>query len=174
MTHIKVLDYTVSVQSLDKETINPTSSECASQIIELTPVIMRQIRGEMRLRTLPGLTLPQFRALGFLQRHPGSSLSDVATFLGLTLPSTSKLIQKFVTQKVVVRRGAKDRRRVCLSLTEKGTSALDQARLETRQKLAENLSSLSQKELSTVLAALRILSLAFSGGSTGVSISQTI
>ncbi len=162
------------MQSLDKETIKVTSSVSATQLIELIPIIMRRISSEMRLRTMPGLTVPQYRTLSYLQRHPRSSLSDVAAFLGLTLPSTSKLVQKFVAQKIVLRRDAKDRRRVCLSLTQQGAAALAKARLETRQKLMENLNSLTPEELATVTAALRILSSAFSGGGTGVNISQTI
>lgn len=162
------------MQSLDKETIKATSSECSAQLIELAPIIMRLIGSEMRLRTMPGLTIPQYRTLNYLQRHPQCSLSDVAAYLGLTLPSTSKLMQKFVTQKVVVRRVAKDRRRVRLSLTQQGTSALAQARLETRQKLAESLSSLSWEELALVSSALRVLSSAFSGGGPGVSLPQAV
>jgi DNA-binding MarR family transcriptional regulator len=79
-------------------------------------------------------------------------------------------VQKLVTQKVVLRRVARDRRRVCLSLTQSGITAIAQARLETREKLAENLSSLSQEELAMVSAALQVLSSAFSGGGAGVNI----
>jgi DNA-binding MarR family transcriptional regulator len=163
--------YNVNMQSLVKETNLPTlPSDCSAQLIEVIPVIMRRIRGEMRRRTMPGLAVPQFRTLNYLQEHPRASLSDVAAYLGLTLPSTSKLIQKLVTQKAVVRRGARDRRRVCLSLTQQGITALDQARLETQQQLAQNLSSLTQKELNVVSAALRVLNLAFSRGGAGVNI----
>lgn len=159
------------MQSLAKETILQTSpSDCSAQLIEITPVIMRRIRSEMRRRTIPGLSVPQFRALNYLQGHPRSSLSDVAAHLGITLPSTSKLVQNLVTQKVVLRRSATDRRRVCLSLTQQGISALNIARLETRQQLEESLKSLTQEELVTVSAALRILNKVFSGGSAGVDI----
>jgi DNA-binding MarR family transcriptional regulator len=162
------------VQSLDNETIKITSSECSAQLIELVPVIMRRIRGEMRLRTMPGLTVPQYRTLSYLERHPESSLSEVAAYLGLTLPSTSKLIQKFVDQKIVLRRDARDRRRVCLSLTREGKAALAKARLETRQELMEYLNSLTPEELAILSAALRILSSAFSRGGAGVGIPQTV
>ncbi len=162
------------MQSLDKETIKATSSSCSAQLIELVPIIMRNISREMRLRTLPGLTIPQFRTLNYLQRHPRASLSDVAAILGLTLPSTSKLVQKFVTQKVIQRRAASDRRRVCLSLTLEGAAALDRARQETRQKLMENLGSLTPEQLTTVEAALPILNAAFSGGAEGGDIPQTL
>ena len=159
------------MQSLDKETILSVSPlECSAQLVELTPVIMRRIRGEMRRRTIPGLTVQQFRTLNYLQLHPRSSLSDLAAHLGLTLPSTSKLAQQLVVQKVIVRRSATDRRRVCLSLTQQGITALDRARLETQQQLAQNLSSLTQKELDIVSDALRVLNLAFSRGGAGVNI----
>ena|ERR1035437_1587280 len=159
------------MQSLARETIikaNP--SDCSAQLLDVTPVVMRRIRSEMRRRTMPDLTVPQFNTLGYLKGHPRASLSDVAAHLGLTLPSTSKLVQHLVARKVVTRRSATDRRRVCLSLTQEGITALATARLETQQQLAESLSSLTQKELSAVSTALSILNMAFSGGSTGGSI----
>ena len=167
------------MQSLAKETVaqvkepvtRPSPSDCSAQLIEVTPLLMRRIRHEMRRRTMPGLSVPQFRTLNYLRRHPRSSLSDVAAHLGLTLPSTSKLVQKLVAQKVVLRRGATDRRRVCLSLTQEGITALSVAHLETRQHLADGLSPLTTKELATVSAALQILNAAFSGGSAIVDIS---
>jgi DNA-binding MarR family transcriptional regulator len=159
------------MQSLAKETIMPVSPlDCSEQLIELTPVLMRRIRSEMRRRTMPGLTIPQFRALNYLQAHPRSSLSDVAEHLGFTLPSTSKLVQNLVTQKVIVRRSAPDRRRICLSLTKQGLTALAAARLETQQQLAESLSSLSGEELSLIYSGLRILARAFNGGDASVNI----
>lgn len=163
--------YNVNMQSLVKETIPQLLPlDCSAQLLEVVPAIMRRIRSEMRRRTIPDLTVPQFRALNYLQRHPRSSLSDVATHLGLTLSSTSKLVQHLVAQKVVIRRGATDRRRVCLSLTQQGITALTIARLETQQQLTEILSSLTQDELTLISAALQILSLAFSRGGTGVNL----
>jgi DNA-binding MarR family transcriptional regulator len=162
------------VQLLDKETINVTSSDCSLQLMELVPIMMRGITNEMRQRTMPGLSMPQYRTLNYLQRHPQASLSDVAAFLGLTLPSTSKLVQKFVAQKIVTRRVAKDRRRVCLSLTQEGSEALAHARQETHKKLMETLSSLTPEELATVATALRVLNGAFTGGGPGVNLPQTI
>jgi DNA-binding MarR family transcriptional regulator len=166
--------YTFVVQLLDKETINVTSSDCSLQLMELVPIIMRGITNEMRQRTMPGLSMPQYRTLNYLQRHPQASLSDVAAFLGLTLPSTSKLVQKFVAQKIVTRRVAKDRRRVCLSLTLEGSEALAHARQETHKKLMETLSCLTPEELATVATALQVLNGAFTGGGPGVNLPQTI
>ena len=159
------------MQLLASETITQANpSDCSAQLIEVTPIIMRRIRSEMRRRTMPGLSLPQFRTLGFLELHPRASLSDVAAHLGLTLPSTSKLVQSMVARKVMIRRRSTDRRRVCLSLTQEGIAALAAARMETRQQLAESLNSLTKEELSTVSAALHILNNIFSRSSTGVNI----
>jgi DNA-binding MarR family transcriptional regulator len=162
------------VKSLDRETIKVTSSDCTLQLMELIPVIMRRITNEMRLRTMPGLTVPQYRTLNYIQRHPGTSLSDLAVFLGLTLPSTSKLVQKFVTQKIIVRTVASDRRRVCLSLTPEGSEALARARQETREKLMETLNSLTHDDLATISNALQILNTVFPGGGPGVNLPKTV
>ncbi|OGO38570.1 MAG: hypothetical protein A2147_11165 [Chloroflexi bacterium RBG_16_57_8] len=144
------------------------ASDCAEQLLDVTPLIMRRIRAEMRRRTMGGLTVPHFRALNYLRRHPRASLNDVAGYLGLTAPSTSKLVQKLVAEKAVARRVGADRRRVCLSLTQTGITALAVARAETREHLADNLKSLSEEELGAVSAALRVLGEAFSkGGGSG-------
>ncbi len=131
---------------------------------------MRRIRREMRRHSIPGLSVAQFRTLIYLQRHPGTSLSEVAEFLGLTLPSASKLVDRLVMDKSVSRRIAQDRRRVKLGLTERGQTALDLARLEAREQLSESLKLLSQEELATVSAALRVLGLAFTRGSADVNV----
>jgi DNA-binding MarR family transcriptional regulator len=169
------------MESLAKETIASSNTkangntytklqDCSSQLIETIPVIMRRIRREMHRRTMPGLSLPQFRVLSFLEAHPRASLSDVAAHLGLTLPSTSKLVQNMVAKKVMIRRRSTDRRRVCLSLSQEGSAALAVARMATRQQLAESLSSLNQKELSAISDVLHILNTVFSGVSADVNI----
>ncbi len=124
----------------------------------------------MRHRTMPGLSIPQFRTLNYLWKRPGASLSDLAAFLGLALPSTSKLVQKLVVQKVVMRRAARDRRRIRLSVTEQGIAALALAQQETREQLADSLESLTPEELSTVSAALVVLGRAFSQGGVDVNV----
>ena len=71
-------------------TITPETS--ARQVLEVIPRVMRQIRTEMRSCRMPDLTVPQLRALAFINSNAGASLSDVSEHLGLALPSTSKLM----------------------------------------------------------------------------------
>ncbi len=155
------------VKQLELETIPATSlADCSAQLLDVVPLIMRRIRHEMRRHSMPGLSVAQFRTLLYLQRHPGTSLSEVADFLGLSMPSASKLVDRLVTDGAVSRRIAQDRRRISLSPTERGQTALDLARLEARDQLADSLKELSPEDLATVSSALEILDKAFSPVST--------
>ncbi len=131
---------------------------------------MRRIRAEMRLRTMPGLSVPQYRTLFYLRAHRGATLSAVADFLGLTRPTTSKLIQRLVNQKIIARRVGADRRSISLSLTSQGRKALVLARLGTHEQLAKRLQRLPPSELETIAAALQVLSQAFSEGGAHVHV----
>lgn len=151
------------MQQLARETAAAavSATECSAQLLEVAPLITRRMR-EMRRRMMSDLSIPQYRALNYVRNHDGISLSDLSEFLGLSLPSTSKLIQKLVVLKVVTRKAADDRRRVCISLTVKGKDALRLARQETHKQLNKTLESLSKKDLATVSKALSILGRAFS------------
>jgi DNA-binding MarR family transcriptional regulator len=163
--------YNVNMQQLHGETIKSQRPfDLSDQILDIVPLIMRRIRHEMRVRTMAGLSIVQFRALNYVQRHPGVSLKAVAEHLGLTPPTTSKLIQKLVTNNIIERKDAADRRRICLSLTEQGIKALAIARSETGQQLTMALKSLSKDELDNVSTAFQILANVFSQGGTNVDI----
>ena len=144
--------------------------DCSTRLVEVVPLIMRHIRRELRSHTMPGLTLPQYRTLTYLRRHPQASLSEVAEHLALTPPTVSKMIQKLVDQGIIERRIPSDRRRVCLSLSEEGVTALTRAREETRQQLTENLKTLSEEELSALSVALDSLGRVFNRKDTGVNL----
>ena len=144
-------------------------TDCAARLLEVVPPIMRHIRNQLRTYTMKGLTLPQFRALNYLRRHPDSSLSHVAEHLGLTPPTVSKMIQKLVDKGIIVRNQAADRRMVRLSLSEEGISALRRAWEETRKQLAENIQTLNPEELNTLSEALEYLERIFSRNGDSVN-----
>jgi len=107
----------------------------------------------------------QFRALGYIRRHPGTSLSDVAEHIGLTLPSISTMISKLETRNLVMRQSAPgDRRRICLELTAFGESVLRSASEATRVRLIQILADLSPAERAEVSDAMHSLQRAFGGG----------
>lgn len=138
--------------------MNSLPTQTSEQVMDVIPSITRAIREQMRQHRTAELSVTQFRALAFLNRHEGASLSDVADHIGLTLPSMSKLIDQLVTRRLVVREFDRvDRRRVTLELTPRGHSILESARGATRDFLTTRLEQCNRAELETILAAMEIL-----------------
>jgi len=130
--------------------------DCA--ILETVPLVMRFIRDQVRRRHTAGLSLPQFRTLGFLGRTKNSSLSAVAEHLGLSLPAMSRLINGLVDERLVERQPvSNNRRQIALTLTAPGRATLEKVRDEIRLRLADSLQSLSVPEQKTVRRAMRAL-----------------
>ena len=131
---------------------------CAHELMDTAPQIIQVIRVEMRRGRGSDISIPQFRSLGFIQRNPDSSLSNLAEHLGLTLPSVSKLVDGLVKQKLVTRQeSAVDRRRLTLVLTQSGASIVNSSRAGAQANLAQKLSCLSEDELETISKAMQLL-----------------
>jgi DNA-binding MarR family transcriptional regulator len=148
-----------------------TSPEtCAQEVLEVVPVVMRTIRAKMRQHRAADLSVPQFRTLAFIDRNAEASLSDVAEHIGLTLPSMSKIVDGLVTRKLVTRQThPTDRRRMILTLTHSGQTALAASREATRACLAEMLAPLTSAERTTIGQAMENLREIFSPVSSGRS-----
>jgi DNA-binding MarR family transcriptional regulator len=123
---------------------------------------MHAIRSQMRSHWTPDLSVPQFRALAFLDRQEGASLSDVAEHIGLTLPSMSKLMDGLVGRNLVIRASdPADRRRMRLSLTVHGRLTLQAARVAIQDHLAGQLATLPAERQVTIREAMRALRMSF-------------
>jgi DNA-binding MarR family transcriptional regulator len=132
--------------------------ECARQVLETVPLVMRTVRAEMRRHRAADLSVPQFRTLTFLSRQAGASLSQVAEHIGLTLPSMSSLVEGLVERKLILRNPhSVDRRRVTLTLTARGQSVLEAAHGATQAALAEKLAALSAQDRTIVVQAMLAL-----------------
>jgi MarR family transcriptional regulator for hemolysin len=132
--------------------------ECAREVLDVVPVAMRVIRSQLRKHSATEVSVPQFRTLAYLNRHEGTSLSEVAEYIGLSLPSMSSLVDGLVIQGLVTRQThPEDRRRMTLKLTERGSTALRKAREATAGYLEEKLGQLSATERVTVVEAMRVL-----------------
>lgn len=135
-----------------------SADECAVELLEVVPQVMRAIRAEMRRHTGPDLSVPHFRVLTYLNRRAGASLSEVAEHIGLALPSMSHLIDGLVARRLVTRRSSRsDRRRITLMLTARGQTLLAAARRDTQARLAELLASLSPEQQDMVAQAFQVL-----------------
>ncbi len=146
--------------------------DTAALLIDVVPVIMRYIRNEMRSQRLRGLSVPQFRTLVFLSRNEQASLSQVAEHIGVTLGTTSKLINALVERRLVIRMTSHDDRRyVRLKLSKLGMVIMTRAREGSEVRLAKKLGKLSTKEQVTVSAALLALRASF-GDQEGLSVGK--
>ncbi len=135
----------------------------AQQVLEAVPLVMRTIRGQLRSHRSADISVPQFRAMGYIDRNDGASLSDLASHIGLTMPSMSKLIDGLVSRKLVTRAShSTDRRRICLSLTPLGREELREAHRFTEKYLADRISGLDESDLQTITRAMQILKSLFS------------
>ncbi len=145
--------------SMEKPSQGVTPEWCAGILMESVPLVMRFIRAEMRSQSASVLTVPQFRALNFLDRYPGSSLSDLADHLGVTRATASSLIERLVQRGFVTRtEHPKERRHVVLKLTQAGIDHLQESRSRTRTEIAEVLGNLSDKQILDLAEGLTILS----------------
>lgn len=134
------------------------SKECAVALVDTVPLVMRLIRAEMRSHRSPDLSVPQFRALLYVSRRAGASLSDVAEHIGLTLPSTSRLVNRLVERELLWRESAPDdRRRMILEITPSGQTVLGAAAQATQARLMEILVALTAEECAAVIAAMHLL-----------------
>jgi len=140
----------------------PRAQDCADSVLDIMPAVMDAMRSAMRAHVGEQLSVPQFRCLNFIAHEPGSSVSAVAAFLGVTLPTASAMVDRLVRAgAVALRTAAADRRRAELHLTEAGLAQVRQIRREARGEFARALSSCSGDELRTLLAGLAVLQRAF-------------
>ncbi|HEY7341188.1 MAG TPA: MarR family transcriptional regulator [Ktedonobacterales bacterium] len=141
----------------------------ATLALETIPTAMRTIRKMMRAEAEgdQSLTIPQLRALGFIERHLDVSLSDVAGHLGIPLSGASRLIDKLVGDELVARTTAtKDRRKVVLSLLPAGEELRARVRQRTRQRLDAMFQRLTPAERDAIARALPVLRDLFSNESS--------
>ncbi|MGB9867710.1 MAG: MarR family winged helix-turn-helix transcriptional regulator [Bacillota bacterium] len=125
-----------------------SAESCAREIMDFVLQTMRLVRTEIRAFCRDQLSVPQFRTLSYIYRTPGTSLSDIAAHLGVTLPTMSRIADRLVERGLVQREGdPSNRRRLVLNLTPKGRELFESARQHTLKQLARRLEHLSDGQL---------------------------
>jgi DNA-binding MarR family transcriptional regulator len=145
-------------ESEEFKTPQTFSEDCAAVIMDTVPLMIRFIRADMRAIGATTLSVSQFRTLTFLDHNPGSSLSDLAEHLGITSATASTTVERLVQQNYVQREHhPRERRKIVLDLTATGSQHLQQARTQTRCRIAALLDSLTQEQMLQVEASLLLL-----------------
>ena len=93
-----------------------------------------------------------------MKLNVGSNLTDLAEYIGVSLPSMSKLVDNLTYRGLIDRQpDAKDRRRVRLSLTEAGLAELAAAREAAKASFAVRLTQLDPGDIAAVIRSLQML-----------------
>jgi DNA-binding MarR family transcriptional regulator len=138
--------------------VTVTPEESARELLEVVPLVTREIRSQMRSRGSAELSVPQFRTLAFVNRNKGSSLSEVADHMGLTSPSASALVDGLIERGMMTREeNPDDRRRVRLTITSRGQAILKTSTRGTLTYLAKKLSSVSSDDREAIVKTMEIL-----------------
>ncbi len=142
--------------------MDSSAETCAQEILETVPLVMRAIRSEMRRHRTPSLSVTEFRALVFLDRHAGASLLELSDHLGLASATVSKMIDGMVVSRFVVRRTCpEDRRKITLGLTAAGRDTLERARLLAQAKFSTLVSDLQPGQRLELVRAMQALKVIF-------------
>ena len=127
-------------------------------MLDVIPLVMRTIRRQMRGGRMPELTIPQFRTLMFVHRERVVTLSEAAEFMGLTLPSMSRMVEGLVSRQLM-RRSAQenDRRKLALEVTESGRAMVVMAERLAHEKMVGLLSAASSEQLLAMTQGLQMI-----------------
>lgn len=138
------------------------AEDCARAVLDGLPPVMWFIRCHMRKQRTRGLSVPQFRALCWIDRHPTASLSLLAEHLGSSQPNASRLVTGLVQRGYVSRKQCSDdRRQLKLLLTARGQSVLAEARDATQKRIADEIERVPESERQGIIDAMRLLTQLF-------------
>jgi len=146
------------MQSLQHASIPASAADCAREVLDVVPAVLRPIRQQMRSHRAEGLSIPQFRSLCFVERYDGASLSMVADHLDLSLPTVSRMISGLVQRGYMQRKSSEDdRRHVSLSLRPRGQSVMREARTATQKFLSQKFETLPLDQREALITAMQAL-----------------
>lgn len=136
----------------------PDALACARGVMEVVPSVMDTLRGAMRAQVGEPLSVPQFRALGFVARQPGGTVGELAAFLGVTMPTASALVERLARAGALRQaEDPADRRRQRLQITGSGRALLGGIASGARRELAERLAACTPSELVALDAGLAVM-----------------
>ena len=140
----------------------PRAEQCADAVLDVAPAVMDALRAATRRQVGDQMSVPQFRCLHFVGRSPGCSVSEVAAFLGVTLPTASAMVDRLVRAGAIRMLASRDdRRRTHLHLTAAGRVRLREIRKGAHADLATTLARLKPDELRRLQDGLDLLRRAF-------------
>lgn len=123
-----------------KPTVNPLflRDEELRQAMELLFFAYRDFTAEPdAILAQHGFGRAHHRAIYFIGRHPGLTVSGLLRILRITKQSLNRVLAQLIDEGLVVQRqGTRDRRQRLLELTDKGRALEEQLSAEQRSRIA--------------------------------------
>jgi DNA-binding MarR family transcriptional regulator len=118
------------------------------QIVRLIPRIYRSLGCPIvEAAGQQQISMTQYGAMAFLWRNPGTTLSEVARELNVSLGSTSDMVDRLVEMGLVQRQTNPDnRRQVQLSLTDSAGARIREMKQERRRQFEQVRAKLNDEE----------------------------
>ena len=139
---------------------DPSAREDLPPALLAMMMTANRIMATEAVRAVPDgrLTPPQFRILNYLYVAPGASLSEVAAYLGVRLPTASVMLVKLAAEGYVLRsRHPSSRRRMQLVLTEHGQAVTTSVRSALFSRLRHGLDRLEESDRNVLHEAMPAL-----------------
>ena len=154
---------TIQIVSGTTGLVDPPAREDLPPALLAMMMTANRIMATEAVRAVPDgrLTPPQFRIMNYLYVAPGASLSEVAAYLGVRLPTASVMLVKLAAEGYVLRsRHPTSRRRMQLVLTERGQEVTASVRTALFSRLRIGIDRLEESDravLQDAMPALRRL-----------------
>ncbi len=136
-------------------------TDTTNELVETIFKVARLMKDEMSYtHNVTHLSILQVQMLFFLNHNKDKniSMSDIASYFRIELPSATSLVNKLCEQKFVERHADQnDRRLVLITLTKEGRTMFNEAMCERRKKLEKILSYLSEKEKADLSSIFKTL-----------------
>lgn len=124
-------------------------------LVSLRRIIRATDLHSRKLGKSTGLTTPQLVIITAIGQKPESTVSDIAKAVSLSLATVTTILNRLEASGLVNKvRSTIDRRRVILSLTEKGLAVLDEAPKPLQDRFAERFNKLENWEQHQIVAAI--------------------
>lgn len=133
------------------------SAEVGSTLAAFGKAIMRNTTDDMlQLMRREGLSMPRMAAVMFLSKRGVASIGDINEHLGLSLGTTSHIVDQLVEAGFVVRRECTDdRRQKLVTLAERGEAFVAEWHAARAADFSRQISGLPDPLLERLLDVLR-------------------
>jgi DNA-binding MarR family transcriptional regulator len=133
----------------------------ARVLMDTIPSVMGIIRSDMRLAAKGVFTVPQFRTLNHLMKHPQNN-RELAEWMGVAPPTMSRMIDTLVKRGYLEKaRDTSDLRQQTLQLTLEGRQEINRVKTVVNKKIALKFKKLSEDQANVLVQGIRLLGEAF-------------